>query len=142
MIAVGLADGGVFTLMGLVLGAGFIGSGFYVFKCWTTPRVFDKYSGYFWKGKFESLTPDGFDKLKEHKPFRFCKLDDIHALQLLNAFPESSSLQLSGCELNLILKNGQRLHLTENSDIADLRLDASRLGQFLGVPVWDGLLGE
>ena len=45
----------------------------------------------------------------------------------------------SSYELNLVLQDGERLNVVDHGSFDVLREDAAKLGEFLGVPVWDVL---
>jgi hypothetical protein len=77
------------------------------------------------------------ESVKEH-----CRLSDIHAIQLLQEYVSTSSSSGSSSryysyELNLVLKDGNRLNVVDHGKLSLIRTDAEQLGQFLNVPVWD-----
>ena len=68
--------------------------------------------------------------------------DHIHALQIVSEYcgGGSSSGKIRSFvsyELNLVLKNGERINLCDHGNIVRLREDAARLAEFLGRPLWD-----
>jgi hypothetical protein len=68
---------------------------------------------------------------------RSCSRSSIHALQILREWlggPDQGSLSY---ELNLVLKDGRRLHLVDHDELQTMRADAARLARFLGCKVWD-----
>ncbi len=96
--------------------------------------VFDKGSGFFWKGKYEP----GAVISKEGKGF--IELKEIHALQIINERITSSSegsKSYWSYELNLVLKTGERANVVDHGNAMKLRKDARMIADFLGVPVWD-----
>ena len=65
-------------------------------------------------------------------------LDTVYALQLIREYVKGSESNYYSYELNLVLRDGQRLNVVDHGDGRRLRRDAERLAQFLGVRVWDG----
>jgi hypothetical protein len=94
------------------------------------PIVFDKETGWFWKGR---VAPD--ESSDERGPEASARLRDIHALQLLRF---RSGYQLL-YELNLVLNDGQRVHVLAHGHRVGLREDAEALAEFLQRPVWDAI---
>lgn len=96
-----------------------------------TPMVFDKASGWFWKGRKDPGTQESPTASNAQAP-----IEDIHALQLLS---RQMPLKRKGdvYYLNLVLKDGQRIHITAQKDFGSLEVDVGALAQFLGVPVWN-----
>jgi hypothetical protein len=101
----------------------------------TTPYIFDLNLGYYWEGR-NKISPIDMKKVKNR-----CRLQDIHAIQLLERYCNDSGLYYS-YELNLVLKDGKRLNVMDHSRRAHIRSDAQRLGQFLKVPIWDAIFEE
>ena len=106
--------------------------GVYMFYFGSTPIVFDRRCGFFWKGR---KNPDHvFDSgtLKH-----FAELEKIHALQLISR----QSLLRFFCyhyfELNLVLEDGKRINVVDHGNQIRLREDAGTLSAFLDKPVWD-----
>ena len=98
------------------------------------PIVFDKASGYFWKGrKFPQDVPDP-RSLKN-----VVQIGQIHALQLLAEYVRGSKSSYYSYELNLVLEDGKRLNVVDHGNQTKLREDAKTLSQFLGKPVWDAI---
>lgn len=107
-----------------------IGVGLLYFS--TKPIVFDKHSGHFWKGRKD---PDLVlkDAIKIWAP-----LEQIHALQIIAEYcfgSESSSYY--SYELNIVLKDGERINVVDHSKLNKIREDANVLSNFLGKPVWN-----
>ncbi len=106
--------------------------------CWlyfgTAPIVFDKYKGFFWKGR---RSPDEESDRKEIK--YFVALEDIHALQLISEYCGGDKSLYYSYELNLVLKNGSRINVVDHANLVKLREDAQTLSAFLGKPVWDAI---
>jgi hypothetical protein len=115
-------------LIGLLLSAG----GAYMLYSWTTPIVFDRRKGLFWKGRNEPY--EGFDG---NPPKNAASFRAIHALQLIPTF----DVRYQSYEINLVMVNGDRLNVVvyASGSRNRLREDAATLGRFLGKPVWDAL---
>jgi len=123
-------------LVGLVLavaGACGIRSG-------SSPIVFDKQEGCFWKGR---QAPGGIPG--EKAVGRQAALDSIHALQILAKRCRGSGdppgdPSYDSYELNLILDTGRRIHVIGHGDRERMREDAGTLASFLKKPLWDSTL--
>ncbi len=97
------------------------------------PIVFNRRKGYFWKGW---RSPDEvFDKGRIR---HFAPLDDIHAIQLLAEYCPGKRPYFS-YELNVVLKDGRRIHVVDHGDETRLREDAELLAAFLDKPIWDAI---
>lgn len=95
---------------------------------------FDRSVGYYWRGK------PGLDSREVKKRNEWCTLADIHALQIIEErIYVDKSTGYSSYELNLVLKNSERLNVMDHSDLLNLRRDAKKISEFLNVPVWDSL---
>ncbi|NTV13257.1 MAG: hypothetical protein HGA96_04915 [Desulfobulbaceae bacterium] len=124
------------ALMPLLIGLIFALVGGVMLYFGTAPIVFDTRQGCFWKGR---KSPENtFDKgsLKVYS-----RLDEIHALQIISEYCSGNKSSYYSYELNLVLKDGQRLNVVDHGNLARLREDAGKLAQFLGRPLWDGLGG-
>lgn len=111
----------------MILGWGMFYSG-------TTPIVFDKLSGFFWKGRKAPNEVFSMNTLME-----FTKLEDIHALQLVSEYFRGGKGSSYIYELNLVLEDGKRIIVVEHGDEEKLREDTDTLSAFLGRPVWDAI---
>lgn len=100
----------------------------------TAPIVFDKQKGFFWKGR---KAPDEvFDKTTiKH----FTELENIHALQLISEYCRGNKSSYYSYELNLILKDGNRINVVDHGNQRKLKEDANTLSAFLEKPVWDAI---
>lgn len=98
------------------------------------PVVFDKRSGYFWKCW---KSPDKAFNLNAME--EYTKLSDIHALQLLSEYIRGDKSSYHSYELNLVLKDGNRVNVVDHGNHVKLLEDARTLGDFLGIPVWDAI---
>ncbi len=118
----------VLTFLGLV----FAGIGGGMLYAMTRRVVFDKDSGYFWRGRRDPQMA-----LLGAAEGEFTPLTRIHAIQILSERCHSDSNTYTSYELNLVLQDGTRVHVVDHGSQAHLRGDADALGTFLGVPVWD-----
>lgn len=116
------------VLMGLIFMS--VGVGMYYYG--TAPIVFDKFRGCFWKGKKAPNEVLDISTLKNA-----CKLEDIHALQLISEYVRGNKSAYYSYEMNLVLNDGKRLNVVDHGNQAKLREDAQTLAAFLNVPVWD-----
>ena len=114
------------------VGAVFLGTGFAMLHFLGKPRVFDKLTGRYWKGKQDPQL-----KNPRFEADDSVALSDIYALQLLSEYVTGNKSHYTSYELNLVLENGRRVNVTDHGSIAALRDDARELARFLDVPVWD-----
>jgi hypothetical protein len=121
-------------ILPMLIGLVFVIAGGCMFYFDTSPIVFDKYKGSFWKGR---KAPDEVSDRKEIK--YFTELENIHALQLVSEYCHGNKSSYYSYELNLILKNGSRINVVDHGNPAKLREDAQKLSVFLGKPVWDAI---
>jgi hypothetical protein len=124
------------TGMTLVIGSVFGLGGCLINHNPLTKRTFDKVTNQYLKGKI-------------NKPKDQCKLSDIHAIQIISERVTSQSTNSNGCtrkttfksyELNLVLKDKNRLTIVDHGELEIVRTDAETLSRFLGVRVWDATL--
>ena len=120
------------TIMPMLIGLVFFCVGSALFYFGTAPVVLDKRKGYFWKGR---KPPD--EVLNKNRLKSFVDLNKIHALQLISEYVRGDKSSYYSYELNLILKNGERVNVVDHSNLNNLRGDADTLASFLGKPVWD-----
>lgn len=116
----------------VIFGVFFFLGGFFFFYVMKRSSNFDKNIGFYWKGHANSFR--GHQITTSQKS---CKLDRIHAVQLLRKKCTSDDGSYYSYELNLILKDGQRLNVIDHGKLEQLRADTEILSEFLGVPVWD-----
>lgn len=130
----------------IVLGSAPLGAIFFLgvaaFFCHMSrrPIVFDRSSGYFWKGSknpAEQTVPESVASA--------ARLEQIAGLQILSEYVESRdsdghTSQFHSYELNLVLDDAARLNVVDHGNLVALRQDAAMLGEFLEVPVWDATL--
>lgn len=98
----------------------------------TKPIVFEKGSGYFWKGR---KNPESVYNIREVKTYT--KLKDIHALQIIAEYVRGNKSSYYSYELNLVLNDGSRLNVVDHGNLKKIRQDAQKLSLFLRKPAWD-----
>ena len=84
-------------------------------------------------------SPVVFDRIKGYAYFDDGNLllTDVHALQVIEEIAGGhGSGVFKSYELNLILRNGERIHLMDHGDEAAFKAQARRLSEFLQLPVW------
>jgi len=133
-MTIGWLNGGeIFLLLfGVPFGSVFFLVGFFISRSWSKPRVFDKHTGFFWRGRREPLLGVNADLGQDH-----CRLNEIHAIQLLRDYCRSDKSSYFSYELNLVLHDHRRINVIDHGKLTRIRSDADRLAQFLSVPVWD-----
>ncbi|MHC4644642.1 MAG: hypothetical protein ACYTBJ_04015 [Planctomycetota bacterium] len=122
------------TIGPILFGLVFAGVGGAMLYFLTKPSVFDKTTGYFWKGR---RSPD--QVLDKDSIKHLAALAQVHALQLISEYCSGSKSSYYSYELNLVLKDGQRVNVIDHGNINRIRQDAQTLSNFLGKPMWDAL---
>ena len=122
------------SLVPFLMGLLFAMIGGLMFYFGTTPVVFDKQVGYFWKGR--KSPQDVYDKSEIKK---LAALGDIHAIQLVSEYVRGSKSSYYSYEINLVLNDGKRITVVDHGNLRRIRDDAGKLSQFLGKPVWDAI---
>ncbi len=110
----------------------FCAVGGYLLRSFTTPIVFDRQMGLFWKGR---KAPDEFSDLDSLK--NVANFKEIHALQLIAYYGG----KYTSYEMNLVMTNAERLNVVVYSGGHRniFRNDAAIVAEFLGKPVWDAV---
>jgi hypothetical protein len=108
--------------------------GVYMLYANTAPIVFDKQKGFFWKGRKAPDEMSNGETLKDA-----VRLGEIQALQLISEYCKGNKSSYFSYELNLVLKNGQRINVIDHGNRNKLRENAATLSAFLAIPVWDGI---
>jgi hypothetical protein len=131
-IAVGVVGGVNREWFPLAFGAAFaaVGGGLLFFG--TTPVVFDKREGAFWKGR--TAPNEAVNRLTLK---RYAALADLHALQIIKERVRGDDRSYDSFELNLVLTDGRRINVTDHGDYETLRRNAETLSEFLERPLWD-----
>lgn len=93
---------------------------------------FDFANGVYWKGYRSPVNADNPEQLKN-----WAHLQDIGGLQIIRERVRANKSRYTSYELNLVLKNGDRLNVVDHGSLARLRDDAQQLAQRLQVPLWD-----
>lgn len=107
----------------------------------TIPIVFDKTTGVFLKGRRQAAELTNLVRGK-----KTAKLEDVRALQILarQVMDYDSDTRMNRSyftyELNLVMKDTNRLNVVTIGNIAKLREDAEVLAEFLDKPVWDATI--
>lgn len=120
------------VLFPVIFGSIFFGVGLYMFRSYAKPIIFDKLTGYHWKGWKKSERYEDNQKIPGA-----VRLDDIHALQIVSEYIRGDKKSYYSYELNLVTRDGQRHNVIDHGDRSDLIIDANKLSDFLGKPVWD-----
>jgi hypothetical protein len=129
----GEADYFVGLLLMPLFGLIFAALGIWMVLSFLAPIVFDRRMGSFWRGR---TAPDQtFNRLTLKY---YTELREIHALQLISEVITGKNSYTS-YELNLVLKDGRRIHVVDHGDRKQIESDAQQLGAFLAVPVWDAI---
>ena len=98
----------------------------YFLKDFFIRNIFSKKLGYFFRGYVNI------------KYLRFAKanLDDIAAIQILGEITTEQLAPFNSFEINLVLKDSERIHIIDHSNLKSIIKDAESLSQFLNVPIW------
>ncbi len=98
----------------------------YFLKDYLIRIVFNKKRGYYYKGYIDL------------KFLRFAKanLDDIVAVQILGEITSEQIAPFNSFEINLVLKDSERLHVIDHCNLNSIIEDAQSLSKFLDVPIW------
>lgn len=124
----------IMVLIGLV----FMGAGVLMFLLATAPVVFDKKLGMFYRGRKQKNNPDATSSKNA------LMFSDIHAIQLLTRLESSQNKDqvrprfYKVHDLNLVKHDGERLFITTYMKPDQAKADATTIGAFVNVPVWDG----
>jgi hypothetical protein len=101
------------------------------------PVAFDRSSGLVWRGWGDPRSD--FEHGREVSG-TLCRLEEIHALQIIAEVCRGKNSRYKSYELNLVKVDGSRLNVVDHGDIARLRQDAAALGVYLEAPIWDTTL--
>jgi len=128
-----LAEGGYVPIL---VGAVFAIVGACTYWFGSTPRVFDRELGAFWRGRTAPSPMGSVARSDSCAP-----LSSIHALQLLCEYVSGSKQSYYSYELNLVLDDASRINVVDHGNLAELRADAQTLSRFLDKPIWDATRG-
>lgn len=133
-----LSEGGSVTgsefLFLLAFGLVFTAVGSFIYYKYSKPIVFDKLTGNYWKGFKE---PDHNTVISTDK--NSCRLNDIHAIQILSEYVRGDKNSYYSYELNLVLTDGTRLNVVDHGNKISIIQDAETLSAYLGKPVWNAI---
>lgn len=118
----------------LLIGVGFFITGSILLVKAQNKKVFDKQAAYFWVG---NKGPRETYNFKSDK--RFVELSQIYALQIIKERVQTDKHRYYSYELNLVLKDLQRVNVMDHGKLTKLREDAETIARFLNVPVWDAV---
>lgn len=106
--------------------------GWFLWRTYNRPVIFDRRTGYFWKG---AISPDQFVNREALKDC--CPLEDIAALQIIAERVRGDKSSYWSYELNLVRHDGRRLNVVDHGSLEVIRADARAAADFLQVPLWD-----
>ena len=114
----------------------FIGVGVYLWIRFTRPIAFDRALRCYWKGHKDP-----------ERSLERARFDEIHAVQLISERVRQSSHHgargyrhggsYRSYELNLVLRDGQRMNVIDHGSLSVIREDAARVAALLDKPLWD-----
>ncbi len=119
-------------LVPLGIGVVFALIGAFLLRNALTPIVFDLGHGYFCRDRRKPEHTMDPSRIKHH-----ARLDDVHALQLVSEICRTKNGSYLSHELNLVLRDGKRIHVVDHGDLARLRNDARRIAELIRKPLWD-----
>lgn len=122
---------GVKSSLGCFLGGiAFSAVGSWLLYSDTIPIVFDRRMHIFCKGRralFEGDNPQSKNIV--------VPLDRIRGIQILTETVQCRDSSFQSHELNLVLDNGNRIHLVDQGGLSKVRQDAETISRFLGIPI-------
>lgn len=121
-------DNGLSVIGFLLLGASLVFAFAFVYflKDFFIRNVFSKKLGYFYRGYINIRF------LRNNK----VSLDDIVAIQILGEITSEQIVPFNSFELNLVLKNSERIHVIDHANLKSIIEDSNKLSKFLNVPIW------
>ena len=122
-------------MVGIGMGLVFAGVGAYLLYRQILPIVFDKREGLFWKKRKPNSVMSLNDASEDCVHLEF-----IHALQIVAEFISGKNSNYYSYELNLVLKNGNRINVIDHGNKEKIEREAKVLSEFLKVPVWDATI--
>lgn len=120
--------------IGAAVGMVFFAVGWFLYRFFNRPVVFDRRTGYFWKGRIPPDQAVNREALKD-----CCPLEEIRALQIIAERVRGDKSSYWSYELNLVLKDGRRLNVVDHGSLEVIRTDARACADFLQVPLWDAI---
>jgi hypothetical protein len=123
-----MQDLSLFNFFGLGFGLLFAFVGGFMLYYLYKPRVFDKQSGYYYKGY-------NFRPNEKHLKHQF-RLHEIIAIQIIGETIRGKNGSYGSFELNLVLNDGTRRNVVDHGNLKSIIDDAHCLSEFLNVPIW------
>lgn len=109
----------------------FVGIGVFFFKASLATGVLDSAMGWYWKGNKKLNLGDSVSSQKDA-----VKISDIKAVQLLGERISSrDTASYTSTEINLVLKNGDRINIMDHGDRAEILDITDQIAGMLKVPV-------
>ena len=145
LVGLGVLTGGIVTAVNgaeqialpifmCIFGSTFAAAGGGVYYFMNKPIVFDKASGYYWRGRVNPQLAYRSEQKKD-----FVALEDIHAIQLISEYCSSKDSSYYSYEINLVVKDASRVHVIDHGNLPRIRDNAQSLSEFLDVPIWDAI---
>lgn len=125
------------SLFAVGLGLIFAVVGAYLLYRQMLPIVFDKLENLFWKKRKPNSEMSLNDASED-----WVRLEFIHALQIVAEFISGKNSNYYSYELNLVLKNGNRINVIDHGNRRKIDREAKVLSEFLKVPVWDATIAQ
>lgn len=129
-----MQDPSSFNFFGLAFGLIFSFAGGYMLFYLYQPRVFDKQSGYYYKGY-------NFKPNERELKHQF-KLNSIVAIQIIGETIRDSDGSYGSYELNLVLEDGTRRNVVDHGSLKAIIDDAHIVSAFLNIPIWHAESGR
>ncbi|WP_426430459.1 hypothetical protein ACPX19_13060 [Winogradskyella sp. HB-48] len=63
-------------------------------------------------------------------------LNEIVAIQILGEITSGTIVPFNSFEINLTLKNSERVHVTDHNNLKSIINDATELSEFLDAAIW------
>lgn len=129
MVSTGVIEPSSIAL--LLIPSVFVIAGFFMYRNFSRPLVFDKQSGYFYKGKpkmaFGLIDPND----KNTFP-----LSSIYAIQVIREQVRTKNSSYPSYEINLVLDDKRRVNVVDHGYFDGIKKDSAELGAYLRVPIW------
>ncbi len=102
-----------------------------MYRSVSTPVVFDKQRGCFWKGRIKAPGVPGPGNSE-----RYAAFTQIHALQLISK-RVWGEVSWTDYQLNLVMSDAGRINVVSHGAGKQIRQEATALANFLERPMWD-----
>lgn len=100
--------------------------GYFLYKHLSRGIVFDRQSGYFYKGK-----PQLSYGLIDPNNKNMTPLSNIHAIQIIGEKVSTKHSSFSSYEINLVLHDKSRVNVVDHSNLPIIKEDARKLSEYL-----------